>query len=204
MIHRTLIAVALLPLLMLCARIGLAVDVPGPPVTPELEAAQASADVAFKAGDYEKAYRMYMEDLAPNGDKYAQHMIGLMNLHGLGVPTDIPRGAAWLELAAERGDRSLEAVRDEVTVQLTNDEQQGMQPLLDELRGQHGDCAMVGRLLAQDEGDLTVLTGSHVKATGCQPVTTLHGHQLSDNEADQMILCKIIRMRKRYLHKHCE
>ncbi len=204
MIHRTLVAVALVPLLMLCARTSLAIDVPGPPITPELEASQVSADAAFKAGDYEKAYRICIDDLAPNGDKYAQFMIGLMNLHGRGIPTDIPLGAAWLELAAERGDSSLETVRDEVRVQLSDEEQQGMRPLLDKLRGQYGDCAMVGRLLAQDEKSLTVLTGAHVVATGSQPITTLYGKQFGNDEADQVVLRRVIHMRKRFLHKNCE
>ena len=204
MIHRTLVAVALVPLLMLCARTSLAIDVPGPPITPELEASQVSADAAFKAGDYEKAFRICMDDLAPNGDKYAQYMIGLMNLHGRGVPQDIPLGAAWLELAAERGDSSLETVRDDVKAQLTDDEQHGMQPLLDEIRGQYGDCAMVGRLLAEDEGELTALTGSRVRATGSQPITTLYGNQFSGPDSEQMILRRVIHTRKRFLHKNCE
>ena len=204
MIRNTSVAVALLLLLVLCARTGLAADVPGPPATPEVKAAQASADAALEAGEYEKAYRMYMENLAPNGDKYAQHMIGVMNLHGLGVPTNIPLGAAWLELAAERGDASLEAGRDNVKAQLTEEEQQQMQSLLDEIRGQYGDCAMVARLLAQDEQDLTVLKGSRVKAMGSQLVTTVQGDELNDTEVDQMILRRLIHMRKRFLRKHCD
>ncbi len=189
--------------LVLCTRTGLAVDVPGPPNTPELKAAQTSADAAFEAQVYEKAYRMYMDDLVSNGDKYAQYTIGLMNLHGLGVPADVPLGAAWLELAAERGDASIEAGRDNVKAQLTDEEQQKMQSLLEEIRGLYGDCVMVERLLAQDEQDLTAVTGSRVGATGSRPVTTLHGAQLSDDEVDQIILRRLIHMRERFLRKHC-
>ncbi len=203
MIRSISVSVVLTLILVLCSRTGLAADVPGPPTTPEVNAAQASADAALEAGEYEKAYRMYMENLAPNGDKYAQHMIGMMNLHGLGVPTNIPLGAAWLELAADRGDASLEAGRDNVISQLTDEEPQRMQSLLDEIRGRYGGCAMVARLLTQDEQDLTVLTGSRVKAMGSQAITTLYRDQLSDDEVDQVILRRLIDMRERYLRKHC-
>lgn len=75
--------------------------------------------------------------------------------------------------------------------------------MLDEIRGRYGDCAMVARLLTQDEQDLTVLTGSRVKAMGSQAITTLYRDQLSDDEVDQVILRRLIDMRERYLRKHC-
>ena len=95
-------------------------------------------------------------------------------------------------------------MRDDVKAQLTDEELQEMQSLLDEIRGQYSDCAMVARLLAQDEGELTALTGSRLRGTGSQPITTLYGNQFSGPDSEQMILRRVIHTRKRFLHKNCE
>lgn len=109
-----------------------------------------AADTAFTAKRYAEAHKIYLEQLAPVGDKYSLYMIGVMHLHGLGVPQDAALGTAWLELAAEGSDTKVDAARDEAVAQLTMEERRRKDSLLETLRGQYGDCAVVVRLLADD------------------------------------------------------
>jgi uncharacterized protein len=63
----------------------------------------ADAQAAFEQKDYATALRLW-EPLAEQGDTQAQ--LGLANLYlqGLGVPRDLDKAIAWLELTAEGGD----------------------------------------------------------------------------------------------------
>ncbi len=88
---------------------------------------QQEAERAYEARDYARAYRIYLDRLAPRGDKHAQYMIGHMHLMGqvvLGrrLPPDPVMGCAWYRLAAERGDqpllgRAYEQVRSDLSEQ---------------------------------------------------------------------------------------
>lgn len=62
---------------------------------------------AFSKGDYEHALSMY-ESAAAWGDKRAQFNLGLIHFRGDHVPVNQPLGLAWLALAAERPDATLE------------------------------------------------------------------------------------------------
>lgn len=75
---------------------------------------QAKAEDLYRSGHWERAYFIYVNDLAAVGDKYAQYMAGYMWLNGKGVSRDAVRASAWYRLAAERGDAGYVAVRDEL------------------------------------------------------------------------------------------
>lgn len=109
-----------------------------------------AADAAFESKRYAEAHKIYLDHLAPTGDKYALYMIGVMHVHGLGVPKDVALGAAWLELAVERGDKKLVAARDDAVAQLAEEERRRKDSLFEKLRSEFGDCAVVGKLLAED------------------------------------------------------
>ena len=80
---------------------------------------QAKAEELFEQGDYRRAHVIYRNDLAPIGDKYAQYMLGFMNLSGLGVEQDPVLASAWYRLAAERGEpEEFVAIRDRLLDQL--------------------------------------------------------------------------------------
>ena len=80
---------------------------------------QAKAEELFGQGDYRRAHVIYRNDLAPIGDKYAQYMLGFMNLSGLGVEQDPVLASAWYRLAAERGEpEEFVAIRDRLLDQL--------------------------------------------------------------------------------------
>ncbi len=73
---------------------------------------QEEAERAYEAGDYAHAYRIYLDRLAPRGDKHAQYMMGYMHEMGQVVldrrlPADLVTACAWYRLAAERDDPSL-------------------------------------------------------------------------------------------------
>jgi TPR repeat protein len=80
---------------------------------------QAKAEEFFARGDFRRAYVIYLSDLAPIGDKYAQYMLGFMFGGGLGVDQDPALASAWYRLAAERGEPAeFLAIRDESLAQL--------------------------------------------------------------------------------------
>ena len=75
-------------------------------------AVQAKVEKLFDAGEFERAFFIYRNELSPLGDKYAQYMVGFMYQTGLGVDDDIVAAAAWYQLAAERDTREFVVVRD--------------------------------------------------------------------------------------------
>jgi hypothetical protein len=66
-----------------------------------------AANKALQAGNPRKARTMY-EESAAWGDKRAMFNLGLLYLRGDGVPKDEPLGLAWLALAAERPNDTLQ------------------------------------------------------------------------------------------------
>ena len=82
---------------------------------PRTLSVQAKAEELFERGNYRRAYTIYLNDLAPIGDKYAQYMLGYMCLGGLGVDQDTVLASAWYRLAAERGSpEEFVRIRDEL------------------------------------------------------------------------------------------
>lgn len=174
-----------------------------PPRPSDLEAAQVEADAAFEARRYAEAYGIYFEDLVPTGDKYAQYMIGAMYLQGLGVTGDVPLGAAWLALAAERGDARLVAERDAIVAELNEDQREMQQALFDQLSARFSDCALVVRAVAEDRKRVTASTGSRLASNNTGPVTVLFDQDERDGNLSQGELREQIRKRERYLRESC-
>ncbi|CAN5273356.1 hypothetical protein BH24PSE2_BH24PSE2_05590 [soil metagenome] len=178
-------------------------DSPNEAPSERLEAAQAEADDAFDGGRYEEAYDLYLDDLVPIGDKYAQYMIGLMHLRGLGIEKDVPLGAAWLELAAERGDEKLGAERDAVLAGLDEQQRKQQQALFKDLQAQYSDCALVSRGLEEDRKKVTATTGSRLAQSDNSPLTILYLNE-PDDRLTQAELREQIRKRQRFLREYCD
>lgn len=71
--------------------------------TPTLaEGTLEEAIAAYDAGDYEKAYALFLP-LAEAGDAEAQYSIGFMLARGEGVPENEADGIVWLEKAVAQG-----------------------------------------------------------------------------------------------------
>lgn len=173
-----------------------------PPATEEVVTAKRSADEAYDAGQYEEAYRLYLDYLAPIGDKYAQYLIGVMHVEGLGTGHDAAVGAAWLMLAAERGDPRLTGVRDEVLLQLDAQTIERAQSVVGELGEVYGDCAVTRELLARDRKLLKPVTGSRLPPSESL-LATVDRSLASNNVLDLREVRRNADKRKRYIREHC-
>ena len=60
------------------------------------------AQAAVGAGDYVKALQL-LETLVDQDNVYAERMIGIMYIKGLGVPQDYGMGMRWMRIAADKG-----------------------------------------------------------------------------------------------------
>jgi uncharacterized protein len=60
------------------------------------------AEAAVNAGDYVTALRL-LGTLADQDNTYAERLLGIMYIKGLGVPQDYAMGMRWMRLAADKG-----------------------------------------------------------------------------------------------------
>lgn len=124
--------------------------------------AQEKADAYFAKGNFGKAMSIYRDDLAPVGDKYAQYMVGYMNLAGNGVPQDAIIASAWYRLAAQRENDQYMRIRDGL-LSLFNDAQRARSDLLYiDLRRKMGDLVLVHKLIRDDIEVLHRRTGTEM------------------------------------------
>jgi len=125
-------------------------DFPGAKPDRRILKTQQKVDSLFEKGDFERAYFIYREELAPLGDKYAQYMVGYMTLVGKGVPSDLIAGSAWYRLAAERGDSSFQQASNEVLHLLDDEQRQLSDRRYIELRRDYSDAMIVAGLIEND------------------------------------------------------
>ena len=69
-----------------------AANLPTGLLTEKLYNTQLEAEAAYDAERYDEALQIYRDQLAGEGDKYAQYMIGWMLANGQGVETDLVAG----------------------------------------------------------------------------------------------------------------
>lgn len=127
---------------------------------------QAQAEEVYQRTDYKRAFRIYLKDLAPIGDKYAQYMVGFMYLTGKGVEEDRVTSSAWYRLAAERDTKEFVRVRDQVMVSLDDMQRVESDQLFIELRMRYGDLALLTKAIREDYERLKSMTGSRLGAGG--------------------------------------
>lgn len=124
---------------------------------------QEKVEQLFERGEFERAYNIYRNDLAPVGDKYAQYMVGYMHLMGLGVREDVVHASAWYRLAAERGYPEFVAVRNQLLQSLEDGELVRSDQVFVDLRQQYSDVVLMIGLLRKDLEDSTGrVTGSRL------------------------------------------
>ncbi len=131
---------------------GLSADLPDS----RIMATQQRVDEIFEAGDFERAFFLYQNELAPLGDKYAQYMVGYMYLTGKGAAENEITASAWYRLAAERGTPEFVNVRDRLLRTLDDDEMPRSDAEYLKLRAEYCDLAV---LLASIKRNLTELEG---------------------------------------------
>lgn len=119
----------------------------------------------FESGEYERAFRIYKEDLAPIGDKYAQYMVGFMYLMGTGVDEDPVMASAWYRLAAESTYPELLEVRDHLMNGLTEVDRLYSDQLFLQLRRQFSDAVLLLRVIEDDLIEIDARTGSRLSGS---------------------------------------
>jgi hypothetical protein len=123
---------------------------PGVAVCAEELRLQSKADELYHDGHWERAYFIYVNDLAAIGDKYSQYMAGYMCLHGRGVERDPIKASAWYRLAAERGSSEFVEVRDELLESLGDEEKAASDAVYLSLRKRYSDLALILRELERE------------------------------------------------------
>ena len=111
---------------------------------------QDKAEELFERGDYKRAHLIYRNELAPIGDKYAQYMVGFMNMTGLGVREDPVLASAWYRLAAERHTAPFIAVRDDMNRRLDTVDMERSDEIYLRLRREFCDIAVRMREVRED------------------------------------------------------
>jgi hypothetical protein len=111
---------------------------------------QRKAEELFEREDYKRAHFIYLNELVPIGDKYAQYMVGFMTLTGLGVREDPVLASAWYRLAAERKTAEFVAVRDDLIRRLDTIDMERSDELYLRLRRDYSDIAVRMREVRED------------------------------------------------------
>ena len=124
---------------------------------------QDKVDGLFDAGDFERAFFIYRNELAPIGDKYAQYMVGYMYLTGMGIEKDPIAASAWYRLSAERGTPELIAVRDELLRNMNEDESSRSDAQYFQLRRQYCDLAVLLSSIKRNLREVETRTGSRLQ-----------------------------------------
>jgi len=135
-------------------------------------AVQNKVERIFDAGEFERAFFIYRNELAPLGDKYAQYMVGFMYHIGLGVEEDSISAAAWYQLAAERDTREFVVVRDRLLHVMDQDDADLSRVMYRELRLRYCDLAVVFSSIKRNMKDLQARTGSRL-GDQSSPVTVI-------------------------------
>jgi uncharacterized protein YihD (DUF1040 family) len=149
---------------------------------------QAKAEELFERGDYRRAHVVYLNDLAPIGDKYAQYMLGFMSLSGRGIEQDPVLASAWYRLAAERGvPQEFVATRDELLGQLDAVDRTRSDEIYLGLRRDYSDIAISMRETREAFDDLSkAVTGSRLGGLS-SAVTVVEPRAGSTLSADVLI-----------------
>jgi TPR repeat protein len=140
-------------------------------------ATQDKVDGLFNAGDFERAFFIYRNELAPVGDKYAQYMVGYMYLTGMGVGEDPILASAWYRLAAERDTPEFVAARDQLLRNMNENEMRRSTVEYVELRAEYCDLAVLLSSVKRNLSEVEGKTGSrlHGESTAMTVISPRNG-----------------------------
>lgn len=122
---------------------------------------------AFKKGDYRHAVDMY-KVAASWAYKPAEYNLGLVYFKGQGVTTDRARGAAWMVLAAERGNPLYVKARDLMITALSKAEFQRTDEIWNQLKPTYADAVALRRAKARWAQVKSATTGSRLGAAASE------------------------------------
>lgn len=116
---------------------------------------------AFRKHDYRHAIDMY-KVAASWAYKPAEYNLAIMYFKGQGIPADRARGAAWMILAAERGNPFYVKARDLMVTTLTKPEFQQTDEIWNQLKPTYADAVALRRAKARWAQVKAATTGSRV------------------------------------------
>lgn len=134
---------------------------------------QDQAEEVYERGDFDRAYFIYRNELAPIGDKFGQYVVGYMHLTGQGVAENPTVASAWYRLAAERGTKEFVRVSDELLAALDDQQRAESDRLFIELRKQYGDLVLIARAVREDYEALRSRTGTRLGSSSTSPLTVI-------------------------------
>jgi hypothetical protein len=126
---------------------------------------------AFRKNDFTFAIQMY-EVAAAWAFKPAEYNLAIMYSRGQGVPVDLPRGMAWMALAAERNEKRYVEAREAVYAEMTPEQFEQANGIWRELKKTYGDEVALRRAKARWAQVKSSMTGSRVGSVGNLSVGT--------------------------------
>jgi hypothetical protein len=120
---------------------------------------------AYKTGHLEQAAEQFQR-AASYADKYSQHYLSLMYWYGEGVTQDKVQAYIWSDLAAERGNRRLLAIREKMWTALSAQEQAQAVARGGDFYARYGDEVAKPRAENVMRHFARNMTGSHVGFRG--------------------------------------
>jgi hypothetical protein len=126
---------------------------------------------AFRKDDFKFAIQMY-EVAAAWAFKPAEYNLAIMYSRGQGIPVDLPRGMAWMALAAERNEKRYVDAREAVYAEMTPEQFEQANGIWRELKKTYGDEVALRRAKARWAQVKSSMTGSRVGSVGNLSVGT--------------------------------
>ena len=120
---------------------------------------------AFRKNDFKFAIQMYGV-AAAWAFKPAEYNLAIMYARGQGIPADLPRGMAWMALAAERDEKRYVDAREAVYAELTPEQFEQANAIWRELKKTYGDEVALHRAKARWAQVKSSMTGSRVGSVG--------------------------------------
>jgi len=120
---------------------------------------------AFRKNDFAFAIQMY-EVAAAWAYKPAEYNLAIMYARGQGIPLDLPRGIAWMALAAERNEKRYVEAREAVYAEMTPEQFEQANVIWRELKKTYGDEVALRRAKARWAQVKSSMTGSRVGSVG--------------------------------------
>ena len=120
---------------------------------------------AFLKKDYAFAIQMY-EIAASWAYKPAEYNLGVMYARGQGIPVDLPRGMAWMALAAERNEQRYVDAREAIYAEVSPQQFEQANAIWRDLKKTYGDAVALRRAKARWAEVRARVTGSRVGSVG--------------------------------------
>ncbi|HET7062810.1 MAG TPA: sel1 repeat family protein [Rudaea sp.] len=120
---------------------------------------------AFRKNDFAFAIQMY-EVAAAWAFKPAEYNLAVMYARGQGIPVDLPRGMAWMALAAERDEKRYVDAREAIYAEMSKEQFEQANAIWRELKKTYGDEVALRRAKARWAQVKASMTGSRVGSVG--------------------------------------